>query len=143
MASASAGSVGRANRSRPQRSASRRGRCDPMLGTRILTAAFLISVVLAALFLLAPVGWGTVSLLVVGIAASEWANLAGYEKKARALFVVATLVIGILLLVSLAAGDASRWTDVVLATCGAATLFWVFIAPPWLAFHWKPTSRVA
>ena len=114
-----------------------------MLGTRILTAVILISLVLAALFLLAPVGWGTVSLLVVGIAASEWASLAGYQKKARMLFVAATLVIGIVLLVSLAAGDESRWTDVVLAACGAATLFWVFVAPPWLAFRWKPTSHVA
>ena len=40
-----------------------------MLGTRILTAVILISVVLAALLLVAPVGWGTVSLRVVAIAA--------------------------------------------------------------------------
>ena len=52
-------------------------------------------------------------------------------------------MIGIFLLVSLAAGDESLWADVVLATCGAATLFWVFVAPPWLAFHWKPASRLA
>jgi phosphatidate cytidylyltransferase len=114
-----------------------------MLGTRILTAVILISLVLAALFLLAPVGWGTVSLLVMGIAAIEWATLAGYGKGTRILFVAATLAIGILLLVSLAAGDESRWADVVLTTCGAATIFWVFIAPPWLAFRWKPASRIA
>jgi phosphatidate cytidylyltransferase len=114
-----------------------------MLGTRILTAVILVSLVLAALFLLAPVGWGAVSLLVMGIAASEWANLAGYGKGARTLFVAGTLMIGILLLVSLVAGDESRWTDVVLAACGAATVFWVFVAPPWLAFRWKPASRLA
>jgi phosphatidate cytidylyltransferase len=114
-----------------------------MLGTRILTAVILISLVLAALFLLAPVGWGTVSLLVMGIAAIEWATLAGYGKGTRIWFVAATLAIGILLLVSLAAGDESRWADVVLTTCGAATIFWVFIAPPWLAFRWKPASRIA
>ena len=114
-----------------------------MLGTRILTAVILISLVLAALFLLAPVGWGTVSLLVMGVAAIEWATLAGYGKGTRILFVAATLAIGILLLVSLAAGDESRWADVVLTTCGAATIFWVFIAPPWLAFRWKPASRIA
>jgi hypothetical protein len=45
--------------------------------------------------------------------------------------------------VALAAGDESLWTDVVLAACGAATLFWVFVAPPWLALHWKPASRLA
>ncbi len=114
-----------------------------MLGTRILTAVVLIPLVLAALFLLAPVGWGAASLLVMGVAASEWASLAGYETRARTLFVAATLAIGVFVLVALAAGDESLWTDVVLATCGAATLFWVFVAPPWLALHWKPASRLA
>ena len=113
-----------------------------MLGTRILTAVVLISVVLAALFLLAPVGWGTVALIVVGIAASEWAHLAGYRKAGRVLFIAVTLAIGIALLVTLAAGDEARWTAVMLASCGAATVFWVFVAPPWLAFHWKPESAV-
>jgi len=58
----------------------------------------------------------------MGIAAIEWATLAGYGKGTRILFVAATLAIGILLLVSLAAGDESRWADVVLTTCGAATI---------------------
>ena len=114
-----------------------------MLGTRILTAVILISVVLAALFLLAPVGWGSVSLVVVGVAASEWASLAGYARSARALFVAITLAMGIAMLVLLAGGGQSRWGDVVLATCGAATIFWVIVAPPWLAFRWKPASGIA
>ena len=114
-----------------------------MLGARILTAVILISLVLAALFLLAPVGWGTVSLVVVGVAASEWAHLAGYARSAQTLFVAITLAIGVAVLVLLAAGDPSRWSGVVLAACGAATVFWVVVAPPWLAFRWKPASRVA
>jgi phosphatidate cytidylyltransferase len=114
-----------------------------MLGTRILTAAILIPLVLAALFLLAPVGWAAVSLAATAIAATEWANLAGYARSAQTLFVGAMLAIGIAVLVVLATGGESRWTDVVLAACGAATVFWVVVAPPWLAFHWKPASGVA
>jgi phosphatidate cytidylyltransferase len=53
------------------------------------------------------------------------------------------LAIGACVLVALAAGDDSVWTRVVLAACGAATLFWVFVAPPWLAMHWKPASKLA
>src|SRR6516162_7162001 len=109
MRSASAGSAGRASRCRLPRFGSPRGRRDAMLGTRILTAVILISVVLAALFLLAPVGWGSVSLVVVGIAASEWASLAGYARSARTLFVAITLAMGIAMLVLLAGGDQSRW----------------------------------
>ena len=72
-----------------------------MLGTRFLTAVILISLVLAALFSLAPVGWGTLSLVVMGLAASEWANLAGYARSARTLYVAATLATGIIVLVML------------------------------------------
>ena len=114
-----------------------------MLGTRILTAVVLVSLVLAALFLLPPVGWGAVSLVVIALAASEWASLSGYASRARTLFVTAMLAIGACVLVALAAGDDSVWTRVVLAACGAATLFWVFVAPPWLAMHWKPSSKLA
>jgi phosphatidate cytidylyltransferase len=113
-----------------------------MLGARILTAVILISLVLAALFMLAPVGWGTVLLGVTGIAAAEWANLAGYAPAARTFFVAVTLMIGIAVLALLATGDESQWADVVFAACGAATVFWVIVAPPWLAFRWKPSSGV-
>jgi len=114
-----------------------------MLGTRILTAVVLVAVVLAALFLLPPVGWGAVSLVVIALAANEWATLAGYANKTRTLFVTAMLAIGACVLVALAGGDELVWTSVVLAACGAATLFWVFVAPPWLAMHWKPSSKLA
>ncbi|HVN34552.1 MAG TPA: phosphatidate cytidylyltransferase [Casimicrobiaceae bacterium] len=114
-----------------------------MLGARILTAVILVPLVLAALFLLAPVGWGTVSLAVVGIAASEWASLAGYARGAQTLFVAATIAIGAAVLALLATGNEARWADVVLLACSTATAFWVIVAPPWLAFRWKPSSGVA
>src|SRR6185437_2960576 len=47
----------------------------------------------AALFLLRPAGWGIVVLLVVVLAAREWARLIGLAGAARMLFVVVTLVI--------------------------------------------------
>jgi phosphatidate cytidylyltransferase len=114
-----------------------------MLGTRILTAVILVPLVLAALFMLTPVGWGAVSLGAIGVAAVEWANLAGYRKVMRASFVAGTLAIGAVLLVALFAGGEAAWADgTVLAICGVATLFWLVVAPPWLKFRWKP-SRVA
>ena len=114
-----------------------------MLGTRILTAVVLVPLVLAALFLLTPLGWGAVSLCVIGVAAAEWANLAGYARGSTALFVASTLLIGCLMLVPLAAAGDGRWTDItVLATCGVATCFWLVVAPPWLRYRWKPGSRL-
>ncbi len=116
----------------------------PMLGTRILTAVILVPLVLAALFMLPPLGWGGVSLLVIGVAAAEWANLAGYGKTAWLAFVALTLLTGTALLVAPSSGFARGWPDgIVLAACGTATLFWMFVATPWLAHRWKPDSRLA
>ena len=112
-----------------------------MLATRILTAAVLVPLVLAALFLLPPSGWGAVTLAVIGVAAAEWANLAGYRKATWWMFVAGTLLIGINLLISPLAGFALGWPDgIVLAVCGVATLFWLLAAAPWLASRWRPTS---
>ncbi|MEO8305341.1 MAG: phosphatidate cytidylyltransferase [Betaproteobacteria bacterium] len=112
-----------------------------MLGTRILTAVILVPLVLAALFLLTPLGWGAVSLAVIGVAATEWADLAGYPRGPRILFVASTLLIGGLMLVPLATGGDGTWADVtVLAMCGASTFFWLAVAPVWLRYRWKSAS---
>jgi len=115
-----------------------------MLGTRILTAVVLVSLVLAALFMLPPLGWGAISLLVIVAAAAEWADLAGLRKATRLSFVAATLLTGAALLLVPTFGFARGWPDgIVLAACGTATLFWLFVATPWLARRWKPESRLA
>ena len=117
---------------------------SPMLGTRILTAVVLVSLVLAALFMLPPLGWGAISLLVIVAAAAEWADLAGLRKATRLSFVAGTLLTGAALLLVPTFGFARGWPDgIVLAACGIATLFWLFVATPWLARRWKPESRLA
>jgi phosphatidate cytidylyltransferase len=115
-----------------------------MLGTRILTAVILVPLVLVALFLLPSPAWASVSLLVMGAAAGEWADLAGYRKARWLLFVAGTMLTGFLLLATVSSGGDAGWTDgVVPAVCGVATLFWLVIAPPWVVFRWKPASRLA
>jgi phosphatidate cytidylyltransferase len=117
-----------------------------MLGIRILTAAVLIPATLAGLFLLGARGWGTMSLVVVALAAIEWANLAGYPQRAWLPFAGATFLIGFGLLFTPASGFEPRsgWPDAVpLVACGFATLFWVFVAPAWLAKSWRVDSRIA
>jgi len=106
-----------------------------MLKTRVLTALVLVPLVLAAMFLLNVRAWGAVTLLVVAIGAAEWARLASYDARRMMLFVGATLASGACLLwlpeAGLVAGRG--WPDdLVVAICGAATLFWVAIVPLWL-----------
>jgi phosphatidate cytidylyltransferase len=115
-----------------------------MLKTRIVTAAVLIPVTLAGLFLLSPRAWGAVTLAVVGIAASEWANLAGYSKPLTLLFVAAIIAVGCaLLLVPGAFRSDAGWPEAVpLFICGGAALFWVLVAPAWLAAGWHVESKL-
>lgn len=113
-----------------------------MLKTRILTAIVLIVVTLAALFLLPPRAWGAVTLAVVGVAALEWANLCGYTKLGALGFVLVALATGAELLLTFA--PESGWpAAVTLAACGAATLFWIAVAPAWLAGAWRVGSKLA
>lgn len=114
-----------------------------MLATRILTAAVLIAAVLAAMFLLPPLAWGAVTLAMITVAATEWADLAGFRRETWWIFVGGTLLIGVNLLFSPVAGFDAGWpAGIVLSVCGVATLFWLLVATPWLASRWKPTSAL-
>ena len=116
-----------------------------MLRTRVITALVVVPLVLAAMFGLPPRGWGAVSLFVVAVAASEWATLAGYRQQTWMVFVGGTLLIGLDLLLGPVNGfDAHHgWPDeIVEYFCGAATVFWVLVVPPWLYFGWHLKSKV-
>jgi phosphatidate cytidylyltransferase len=117
-----------------------------MLKTRIVTAGVLLPLTLGALFWLGARDWGLVTLAVVVIAASEWANLAGYRRPAWLLFVAGTLAIAGLLLFAPASGFGSEggWPAAIpLFVCGTATLFWLLVAPAWLAAGWRVESKLA
>src|SRR5437762_2199910 len=114
-----------------------------MLARRILTAAVLIALVLAVLFLLAPRAFGAVLLLVVLTAAHEWARLVGFVGGRWLLFVGAMLLFGIVLLFGPSGLERGFPSVVVLSICGAATLFWLFVAPPWVVLRWTPRSQFA
>src|SRR3989449_8869488 len=117
-----------------------------MLTTRILTAAVLIPVTLGALFWLSPRGWGVFTLAIVGVAAVEWTELADYRSAMWLLFVAGTLLIGLgLLFVPVSGFEADRgWPGAItLVVCGAATLFWLLLAPAWLAAGWRVESKLA
>ncbi|PVF11396.1 CDP-diglyceride synthetase, partial [Yersinia pestis] len=54
-----------------------------MLKYRLITALILIPVVIGALFLLPPVGFAIVTLVVCMLAAWEWGQLAGFASRTQ------------------------------------------------------------
>jgi len=112
-----------------------------MLATRILTAAVLIPLVLAALFLLPPTGWAITALVVIVAASYEWAGLAGLTQRRAVAFVAVTALTGLALLFG--AGFERGWPDpIAIIGCATATAFWLFVAPAWLARRSPPSSRL-
>jgi phosphatidate cytidylyltransferase len=113
--------------------------------TRILTALVLIPVTIAALFFLPPPEWAAITLVIVALASREWAVLTGYRKLNGLLLVAGTVLIGACMLFTRWSGfDADGgWPEaLVVSICGAATLFWVVIAPAWLYFGWRIESKI-
>jgi phosphatidate cytidylyltransferase len=113
--------------------------------TRILTALVLVPLTIAALFLLPPREWGAITLMIVALASGEWAALAGYRKRTGLLLVAGIALVGSCMLFTRWAGFEADdgWPDMlVVSICGAATLFWVVIAPAWLYFGWRIESKI-
>jgi phosphatidate cytidylyltransferase len=77
---------------------------SPMLGTRIVTALILIPLVVAALFLLPPLGWGVATLAAIAVAAVEWARLSRFGRRNEALYAAGVVAIGAVALLLPAAG---------------------------------------
>jgi len=115
-----------------------------MLRTRILTALVLAPLVLAALFLLPPRGYGIAMLGVTLLAAREWSRLAGFADGMQWMFLGAILTAGVGLLFLPASGFDRGWPGaIVLAVCGMSTLFWLLLAPFWVKLRWPTAGKLA
>ena len=113
-----------------------------MLKTRILTALVMIPLVLAALLLLPPHGWGIAVLTVTLVAAHEWGQLAAFKRPTQLGFIAVILLVGAGLLYLPSAGFARGWpAGVVLAGCGLSVVFWLMVAPEWVVRRWPTTNR--
>lgn len=111
------------------------------LATRIATASGLIVLVLVALFALPPRLFALAVLAAIVAAADEWARLARLAGASRVVFVAGALLIGAWLRFAPSARFEDGWPPgVVLAVCGVASAFWLFVATPWVLARWDPKS---
>ena len=110
------------------------------LALRIGTGVVLVAAILAALFLLPAAGFAVVMLVIVSIAAHEWARLIELRRGAVIAFTVLVFVAGA---ARLALALASGFAPVVAAACGIATFYWLAAGIPSVLANWQPSSPVA
>lgn len=117
------------------------------LAQRVATAIVLLAALSAAIFLLPSPLFALVLLIALVVpAAFEWARLAGLAAGARVAYALGVGAIALVLLRLPAAGFAGEWpAPLLVAICGAATLFWIVVATPWVTAGWplRPRALVA
>ncbi|HEX5364524.1 MAG TPA: phosphatidate cytidylyltransferase [Gallionella sp.] len=113
-----------------------------MLKLRVITAIVLVVVLLAALFLLPPLGWALLVVLMVMQGTSEWSRLAGLSGARANLYWGLTLVLmlGLLWLDADATETARRYVHLAIYTISA--FLWLIVVPSWLIVGWKVKNPV-
>ena len=103
-----------------------------MLKTRAITAAILVPLFLAALFLLSDVAWALLTLLIVTMATWEWAGFTGASMLRKKAYTALTAAIGLVLLLLLQSGWTQPIEYALFWGIFLATLFWLIVVPIWL-----------
>jgi phosphatidate cytidylyltransferase len=113
-----------------------------MFTARLGTAAVLLTVCVAAMFVLSNRWWSAALVPVVLAASREWSAFAGYGRAGRWAFGLIILVSVIVIWFGSEPAAAAGFSlDVVVY--GAACAFWLLIAPVWLASRWRIRAPLA
>jgi len=114
-----------------------------MLKSRVITAIVLLALLLAALFLLPPMAWALLVVVMVMQGTTEWSHLSKLEGRRASLYWWSTLLLmlGLVALDAYAAGTVNFYVH--LAIYLVSALLWLVIVPTWLMVGWKVTNPLA
>jgi phosphatidate cytidylyltransferase len=114
-----------------------------MLATRVITAVVALIVVVAMVFLASRALWSLFMLTVGLVCCWEWSRLSGLAAAGRAVFLALSAAIAgsLLAFQQLAAPEA--FARLALALLAVATVFWIAVAPFWIARHLRPAAALA
>ncbi|OGS90051.1 MAG: phosphatidate cytidylyltransferase [Gallionellales bacterium GWA2_59_43] len=108
-----------------------------MLKSRVITAIVLLALLLAALFLLPPVAWALLIVVMVMQGTTEWSHLSKLVGRKAGLYwgLTLLLMLGLVALDAYAAETVNFYVH--LAIYLVAALLWLIIVPAWLMVGWK------
>lgn len=109
-----------------------------MLRTRIITALVIAALLIPAIFLLDDTAWAIATAAITGIAAWEFARLAGFSTVGQVVFGLLVGLLGMLAATLLPPGELSSLGRTGLLFSAA---FWLAVVPFWLRARWQVTTR--
>jgi phosphatidate cytidylyltransferase len=114
-----------------------------MLATRVITAVVALVVVVALVFLASRTAWSLFMLAVALIACWEWSRLTGLAAGGRAAYLALSAILGIALAAFFLGAAPERFAKAAFLVFAIAALFWIAIAPLWIARHLRPGAVLA
>lgn len=114
-----------------------------MLATRVITAVVALLVVVGLVFLASRAVWSLFMLAVALIACWEWSRLTGLAAGGRAAFLALSALLGIALGALFFAAEPQRFSHAAFLVFVVAAVFWIAIAPLWIARHLRPGATLA
>ncbi len=100
-------------------------------------------VLLGMLFLAPAAGWSLFVLAIALVAAWEWSRLAKLSPGAQGGYLAISGALGAAAWVGSLRLPASEFLALALWTFWVAAVFWIVVAPLWLARHWRPGPLVS
>lgn len=114
-----------------------------MLAKRVITAIVAVAILVALVFLAPPPVWSLFMLAVALVGCWEWSRMCGLKGGGRGAFLAFSVVAAVLLWLFYVRGAPGAFTRLALAAFAIAALFWVAVAPLWIARHMHPSPPVS
>ncbi len=112
-----------------------------MLKIRILTALVLLPITFLALFLFPDWAWGMFTLAIAAVAFWEWSRFCQLSNFARGIFYALSAVVAAIIFWIYLERTLSQFETLLWVVFSVSALFWICVAPFWLAKNWRPTGK--
>lgn len=109
-----------------------------MLLTRVMTAAAVLVVLIGMLFFATPIAWSLFVLAVALVACWEWSRMSGLAQGGQMAFLFVSGALGAAFWLLYARDAEGLFVGFASRAFIAAAIFWILVAPAWLARHMRP-----
>ena len=109
-----------------------------MLRTRVITAVVILLLLLGMLFFAPPLAWSVFVLVIALLGCWEWSRMSGLSRMGQNVFLALSGVIGGVLFLLYAREPDTYFMTASSVSFMVAALFWVVLAPLWLANKARP-----